>query len=307
MPINAHPEYIIAEGKYHQTTNLKEKIEALKVMISLAPSHKGGENLRKQLKTRLKKFQEQLIKSRKTGKRNSEGIKKGEFQVVLIGKANSGKSTLLSKLTNVQTKIAPTKFTTTKPTIGSLKINGINIQIIEIPAIDSEYYDKGLVHTTDLILILIEELKDLEEIKKQINPQAKQIIVFNKIDLVSEKEKRKISATLQSKKYEFILISSIKNQEIDLLKEKIFEKFNKIRVYTKEPGKPTEEAKSRRPVILEENSTIQEIAEKIFKTKDVMSIVKEIKIWGPSSKFSGQIVGMKHKLKDLDIVEFKTK
>jgi len=35
--------------------------------------------------------------------------------------------------------------------------------------------------------------------------------------------------------------------------------------------------------------------------------IKETKIWGPSSKFSGQIIGLKHKLKDLDVVEFKTK
>ena len=56
-------------------------------------------------------------------------------------------------------------------------------------------------------------------------------------------------------------------------------------------------------------------------TKDIMRVkgrvkievkgpdgkVKETRIWGPSSKFSGQVVGLKHVLKDMDVVEFKTK
>jgi len=64
MPINAHPEYFAAEKEYLLAQSLEEKIEKLKKLISLAPHHKGAENLRAQLKTRLKKFQEQLIKSK---------------------------------------------------------------------------------------------------------------------------------------------------------------------------------------------------------------------------------------------------
>ena len=46
-------------------------------------------------------------------------------------------------------------------------------------------------------------------------------------------------------------------------------------------------------------------AEKIL--KGFSSKIKESKIWGPSSKFPGQQVGLQHELKDLDIVEFKTR
>jgi len=58
-------------------------------------------------------------------------------------------------------------------------------------------------------------------------------------------------------------------------------------------------------MILNPDSTIKDIAEKIL--KGFSAKIKQTKIWGPSSKFSGQIVGLKHKLKDLDIVEFKTR
>ncbi|GAH58833.1 unnamed protein product, partial [marine sediment metagenome] len=89
-----------------------------------------------------------------------------------------------------------------------------------------------------------------------------------------------------------------KNKE---LKEKIFQSFDKIRIYTKEPHKE----KTSKPIILEPNSTVKDVAEKIL--KGFSNKVKETKIWGPSSKFPGQIIGLQHELKDLDVVEFKTK
>ncbi|MBI2056663.1 TGS domain-containing protein, partial [Candidatus Pacearchaeota archaeon] len=118
-----------------------------------------------------------------------------------------------------------------------------------------------------------------------------------------ELEKRKLEATLKSKykNYEFVFISCLTSEGIKELKEKIFKSFNKIRIYTKEPGKQ----KSENPIILEPETTIKEVAEKIL--KGFSEKVKETKIWGPSSKFPGQKVGLKHKLKDLDVVEFKTR
>jgi ribosome-interacting GTPase 1 len=297
MPINAHPEYLAAENEYLQAQTLEEKIEKLKKMISNAPGHKGAENLRAQLKTRLKKFQGQVEKLKKSGKKLSAGIKKQDMQAVIIGKKGSGKSWLLSRLTNANPKIKENLFhelTTKKPEIGILNYGDTQIQLIENPAIDSEYYDKGLTNTADTILILINKLEDLSCVEKFLDKTTgKKIIIFNNRN---NQNKRKVSATLQSKKYNFEFIENIEE-----LKEKIFKSFNKIRVYTKEPGKE----KSQKPIIMKPDSNISDVAEKILKgfSKNIV----ETKIWGPSSKFSGQKVGLKHKLKDLDVVEFKTK
>ena len=84
MPINAHPDYIAAEGEYLKAETLEEKIDKLKVMISLAPGHKGAENLRAQLRSRLKKFQEQQDKQKKSGKSSKVGIRKDEMQNFVI-------------------------------------------------------------------------------------------------------------------------------------------------------------------------------------------------------------------------------
>ena len=124
MPINAHPEYLAAEKEYHSAYTLEEKIEKLKKMIALAPKHKGAENLRKQLKTRLKKFLEKKEKTKKAGKSTSIGIKKEDMQAVIVGLTNTGKSALLSGLTTAKPTIARTRRPGCEPTAGQVSTQG---------------------------------------------------------------------------------------------------------------------------------------------------------------------------------------
>jgi len=302
MPINVNdPEYVKAEKDYFEAGTLEERLIALRKMISHAPKHKGGENLRQQLTTRRKKLEEQINKIKKAGKSSKIGIRKGDMQAIIIGFTNVGKSSLLSILTNTKPLIASYPFTTKESIIGMMDYLEMQIQLVENPALESEYYDKSLVNTTDTILILVDNIEQIKQIQEKLGKSnAKQIIIFNKIDKLSEQEHRKISATLQSKKYNFILISTKTKQNIEELKEKIFKSFDSIRIFTKEPGKE----KSPKPVIIKPNSTVGDIAEKIL--KGFSKKIKQTKIWGPSSKFAGQSVGLKHKLKDLDVVEFRT-
>lgn len=305
MPINAHPDFIIAEGKYHLAQNPEEQIIALKEMISKAPAHKGSENLRAQLKTRLKKLQEKIIKSKKSGKSSKIGIKKSDMQAVIIGKSNSGKSSLLNLITNANPEITKYQYATKEPVIGMMDYATVQIQIIENPAIDSEMYNKGLTNSADTIIIIVTKIEEIKEIQEKItNKEAKKLIVFNKTDILDEEQKRKLEATLRSKKYNYILISTKTSEGIEELKGKIFQSFDNIRIYTKEPGKSIEEKRDK-PVILKPGSTVKDVAEKIL--HGFSKQVKEIRIWGPSSKFPGQSIGMGHILKDMDVVEFKTR
>jgi uncharacterized protein len=322
MTVNAHPEYINAEKDFYKADNDEDRLIALEKMVSVLPGHKGAEKLRAQIKLRYKRLKEKIAKEKKSKKGGSKaGIKKEDMQAVIIGKTKSGKSSLISLLTNAKPEIANYEFTTKYPIVGMMDYNGVGIQLIEVPAIESEYYDRGIVNSADTILILVTDLSQISEIEKNAERSpGKKIIIFNKIDLLSENEKRKISATLQSKKYNFVLIStktkegtsdftSAKNSSratsgigsLEELKEKLFKSFGRMRIYTKEPGKE----KSRKPIILFPESTVKNVAEKIL--KGFSSKIKETRIWGPSSKYPGQVVGLAHKLKDLDVVEFKTR
>lgn len=300
MPVNVTPEYAKAEKAHLEAKTIEEKIETLQKLISEAPKHKGGENLRAQLRTRYKKLLEKQDKTKKSKRGGKTGIKKEDMQAVIIGKTNSGKSSLLNALTNNSPEIAEYEFTTKTPQIGMMKHSGVQIQVIENPAINSEYFDKGIINTADTILILINSLNDIQDIEPFLSKSiGKRIIIYNS---KAKENLRKIEETLKSKKINFIFFNPKENQNKEEIKEKIFKSFDKIRIYTKEPGK---EPKKERPLILEPDSTVKEVAEKIL--HGFSDKVKETKIWGPSSKFGGQIVGLNHKLKDLDVVEFKTK
>jgi len=305
---NQSPFYKKAEAKFLSAQTIEEHLTYLEEMIRECPKHKSSEKMLANLKTRYRKLKytkEKEIKQKKAGKSSKAGIKKEDMQAAIVGMTNTGKSSLLSILTNAKPKISESKFATIYPVVGIINYSGTNIQLIEIPAFESEYYNKGIVNTADTILILVTNLEQIKKIEQGLSKaQGKRIIIFN---ASSNQDLRKIKATLSSKKYNFFVINlnSItnkeENEELNELKNKIFQSFDKIRVYTKEPSKK----RTDKPIILEPDSTIKNVAEKIL--KGFSDKVKETKIWGPSSKFPGQKVGLQHKLKDLDIVEFKTK
>ncbi len=301
MPINASYEFTNAEKVYLQAKTIGEKIAALEEMISKAPSHKGAENLRAELKTRLKKLREKQEKGKSSGRTTRKSIKKEGYQCALIGLPNSGKSYLLSKLTNAKPKISEYPFTTHTPEIGTMDYQGVKAQIVDLPSIGSEFFDIGQVNTADCLILVIENIKDIEKITPFLAKAAgKQIIAINKSDLLSEEELRKLQETIKSKRLDAIIISSATGYNIEALKEKIFRCMDSIRVYTKEPGKPA----SPDPITLPKNSTVRDVAESIL--KGFSKKIKETRITGPSSKFPNQRVGLEHVLKDKDIVEFKT-
>lgn len=302
MPVNAGYEYLNAEKKYLEATNLDEQIVCLEEMIRTAPKHKSSENLLAGLKTRLKKFLEKKEKNKKTGKSSRKSIKKEGYQCVIIGLPNSGKSSLLSALTNAKPLISPIAFTTREPEIGTLEYQGVKTQIVDLPAIGAETLDIGIVNTADLIIITITDFLEIQKILPLLSKSyGKQLTVFAKSDILSEEQKRKVEATITSKKIKGILVSSATGYNLDTLKEKIISEMNVIRVYTKEPGK----IHSKIPVILPSGSTIKDVAESIL--KGFSQRVKETRITGPSSKFANQKVGLSHILRDKDIVEFHTK
>ncbi len=297
---NQSPQYQKAQGMFLNAKTNEEKLRWLEEMMKESPKHKSSEKMNANLKTRYIKLKEKIETLKKTNKgAKKAGIKKEEMQAAILGFTNSGKSELISKLTNTRPEIAPYDFTTKFPVVGMMNFSGVPIQIIEVPAVESEYYDRGIPHTADVVLLLINRIEDIEKLREKAgNFSSKEIIVFNnKLDL----DERRIDSTLKSKKMNYVIINTEKNEGLDTLKEKVFKCFGRIRVFTKEPGK----LKSEKPIILFQGATVKDVAEKIF--HGFSKQVKDSFVTGPSSKFPNQRVGLIHVLKDMDIVEFRTK
>ncbi len=283
MPTNVTPEYQRAEKEYFQAEGIKEKVKCLQRMLSVAPSHKGGEKLRKDIKQRIARYKSLLEKEKQAGKGKGGGLtikKEGSAQVVLIGKTNSGKSFLLGKITNANPEIAEYEHTTKIPEIGTMEYNGVPIQIVEMPAITENYLEKekgpmflGIIRGADLIVILAED-------------KAEEKFIIKELELVGIKGDR---------------IVVRKKEDPYHIKNKIWSFLNLIYVFTKTPGKE----KDYPPLALKKRSTVRDLALNVH--KDFVKKFSFAKVWGRSAKHEGMKCGLKHVLQSGDIIELHTK
>lgn len=172
MPANLSPEYLKVEEQYARAKTLKERIELTEELIKLAPKHKGTEKLLKMLKQRLAKLRRELREkeTKKAGKSTlSFAVKKeGAAQLVLVGFPNSGKSTLLRRLTAAKPQVADYPFTTVVPEPGMMEVGEVQIQVVEAPGVvegSSEGRALGmkplsLARTADAVVLVADASRD---------------------------------------------------------------------------------------------------------------------------------------------------
>ncbi|MHA2248334.1 MAG: OBG GTPase family GTP-binding protein [Candidatus Hodarchaeales archaeon] len=121
------------------------------------------------------------------------------------------------------------------------------------------------------------------------------LIVVNKIDLVNEEELYRLEEQIGRK---IIAISAEEEQGLDDLKEIIVEKIGIMRIFLRKPG---EKADMDEPMIISKDSTVEDICIKLHRR--FKNDFRFANIWGSSAKFPGQKVGLRHVLKDADIVK----
>jgi len=148
MPANLPPE---AKKKYQEATLARkpeEKIKKLQEFMSMFPKHKGTENLRAQVKTKISRLKREIVekKKKKTGSATGPKIfveKEGDAQIVILGPTNVGRSSLLSTLTNSKVEIWNYPYTTTVLTPGMFKYKDLQLQMVEAPALMEGSADGG--------------------------------------------------------------------------------------------------------------------------------------------------------------------
>ena len=194
MPTNITPEYAIAEREYQKVSTSVEKLKCLEKMLSTCPTHKGCEGLRAEIKTKISKLKEKLIKEKEQKKKgHSLSVKKeGAAQVVFVGPPNTGKTSLLNALTNAKYEIAPYPFTTAKPNLGTLDYQTVKLQLVDLPPLIKDAALKqapyfAIIRNADLVLLIIDNLTQLPQLLKEF---ADSYIILNKArpDIVIKKE-----------------------------------------------------------------------------------------------------------------------
>tara|TARA_Y100000590_G_scaffold129721_1_gene148247 strand:- start:8354 stop:9337 length:984 start_codon:yes stop_codon:yes gene_type:complete len=157
----------------------------------------------------------------------------------IVGMPNSGKSSLLSVLTSAKPKIANYPFTTINPNLGVTNYNNKEITLADIPGlIEGAHEGVGLgdkflrhIERCKSILHLIDItnenlLNDYSKVRKELLKYSKklvkkrEIIVFNKIDMIEEKEVlKKISIFRKKNKKKVVTISALKHIGLNTIKK----------------------------------------------------------------------------------------
>ena len=175
MPTNVSPEFDAQREVYENAEGLPRKIQELEKLLSLAPRHKGAERMvgyyRKklaQLKSDLEKERERE-RARRSGAEEGVVRKEGAGQICLIGVANSGKSSLINMVTNAELDVADYPMTTPIPTPAMLKLENINIQLVELPGLFEGSYDSSIgrqslsvARNTDCIALIVDLSQNIE-------------------------------------------------------------------------------------------------------------------------------------------------
>jgi len=203
---------------------------------------------------------------------------------------------LINELGNIGIRLntLPPNITIEKSSMGGIAV----AQQVKLTKI-SEKHLKDILHIYGIVSarVVIREDVTSEQLADYIAGNisySKAITILNKIDLVNKQFLKDLKKKIKS---DVIEVSANSDINIDLLKEKIYEKLKFIRIYMRPKGGETD---FKEPFIAREGDTVEDVCNKIHRR-----MKKQFRygmVWGKSVKFGGQRVGLNHILLDEDVL-----
>jgi ribosome-interacting GTPase 1 len=326
MPANLPPQYFTIEKKLREAKTPGEKILVIEELLTIIPKHKGTERLRGDYKRRLAKLREEQQQGKTKGK-STGGFtrveREGAGQVALVGLPNAGKSTLLKALTKAIPEIAPYPFTTRVPLPGMMKFEDIQIQLVDLPPLSTEYTEPWfpeILRNADLWLLVLDlgqdPLAQMDEARRILEGfklgwkrksapdpwppgwKAQPILIAaNKLDLSDGSDTFQLFQEMLTEPFPLFSLSSEMQMNLDELRGALFAALGVVRVYTKIPGR---EPDLKTPFLFKQGSTLLDLAGAVH--RDFIQKLTFARIWGKNT-YPGQKVSRDYVLVDKDIIE----
>ncbi|RJR25996.1 GTP-binding protein [Candidatus Microgenomates bacterium] len=281
----------------------EDRIKELEEEIRKTPYHKGTEHHIGKLKARIARLKEEQIEKAFKGKGGGGGgyaiRSTGDATVVLVGPPSVGKSTLLNRLTNADSKIGAYDFTTLNVIPGMLDFKGAKIQIFDVPGIVSGAASgKGrgkevlaVARNADLIVIMVDIktvklipqiIGELREAGVRLNEKKPEVTILKKpsggIKVNSTTSLKLSYDTIRSLAGEFRLANAEIIIKEDITLDRLVDAFIGNRVYLPfvvvvnkidlgSRGKEIPEIEGEKPIFIssQEGKNLETLKEEVWK------------------------------------------
>jgi len=251
---------------------------------------------------------------------------------VLLGAANTGKSSLLCALTNARPQVNPAPFTTWEPMPGMMEVDQVPVQLIDTPPLDGPYLSAELfqiVRRSDLVVLLVDlqadpfeqlelglrllednhikaaQLAGKEELPAPTLRESGHwkavpvLVAANKCDQPGADMDCEAFKELLEYDLPVLPISVTEQRNLERFKHAVLDYLHVVRVYAKPPGK---EPDLNKPFVVKQGTTLAELGGMIH--KDFVQHLKFARVWGAAVR-DGQMVAQEYVLQDGDIVELR--
>jgi small GTP-binding protein len=287
-----------------------ERVRELHVILTDLPDYKNGPyaDIRKWVVGEIESTQSRA----RVMQRDSIAVRReGAAQIALVGPPNSGKSSLLNALSDVQIKIGNYAFTTLRPVPALVRVGGVLVQFVEIPGlIEGAAEDRGggrallsVLRNADAVVYCQEcncPLDGLSIVRCEVfqaGIDLPSLIAATKFDDARAGDLSRIQRAFPDE--EVVPVSILDDAGLERLKDAAWQLTGLIRVRLRRAGQVHSE-----PMAMPAGATVVEVARKVH--GDLAESFQAARVWGASARFEGQRVGRDHQVLEGDIVEIIT-
>jgi small GTP-binding protein len=281
-----------------------ERVRELRAILAELPNYRSGPyaDIRKWVNGELEATR---TRSRVVHRDSISVRREGAAQIALVGPPNAGKSSLLQALSSIQIKTGDYAFTTTRPVPAVTRINGVLVQLVEIPGLIAGASEGrgggraliGVLRGADAIVFCHDVSAPPDELR----------VVLAELGAAGVEKPSLLAATKADEagpealagefpELDVLGVSVLDDDSVEEFRQAVWRLTGLVRVFLRSAGEIEEE-----PVALHPPVSVLDVADAIH--HELAERCVGARVWGPSARFEGQRVGRDHELADGDAVE----
>jgi uncharacterized protein len=287
-----------------------DRARELRAILEELPNYRSGPyaDIRKWVNSQL---EETRTRARVVHRDSIAVRREGAAQVALVGPPNSGKSSLLQALSNVQIKTGDYAFTTLRPVPALTRIRGVLVQLVEIPGLIEGASEGrgggraliGVLRDANALVLCHDSsagLEGLQTTRRELEASGVSlpaILAATKADEAAPGAIDRLAAAVPE--LEIVAVSVLDEPSLETFRAAVWRLTGLVRVFLRHDSETDDE-----PVALDPPATIVDVARTIH--HELAETCRGARVWGPSARFAGQRVGRDHVVADDDAVEILT-